>query len=149
MQKKEFYRKRAILFFSFFAIISSVMIGSSLYLRDKNIDQRSQASKLTISQPKVTENDPDQIPPQIINVPPQIAYLNEKYTYPIKIYDPDTENQDNIRITLEKGPDWLFLINNKLTGTPTGEQKETYKIILNLTDGKNEKKEIFYISTKD
>ncbi len=149
MQKKEFYRKRAIIFFSFFAVIGSAMIGSSLYLRNKNLDQRSQANEQKPWTKPIIEEDPDKIPPQIINIPPQVAYFNEKYTYPIKIYDPDTKNPDDIKITLEKGPDWLFLINKKLTGTPPDNQENTYKIILKLTDGKNEREEIFYISTKN
>ncbi|NMC08877.1 hypothetical protein GYA44_00920 [Candidatus Microgenomates bacterium] len=79
--------------------------------------------------------------PYITNSMPISAPVNEEYLFVVKMVDSNTDVNDLV-LSLEKGPSWLSLDENVLSGTPLESDKGTYKVSLRVSDGTNS-------STKD
>ncbi|MCA9731361.1 MAG: T9SS type A sorting domain-containing protein [Deferribacteres bacterium] len=53
-------------------------------------------------------------PPQFLSLPITTAYVDLSYKYTINVVDPDSN--DVVKLSLEKGPPWLTLMENVLQG---------------------------------
>jgi len=82
--------------------------------------------------------------PYIVNTAPVSAYIGEEYLFLINISDSDSDFED-LDISLLEGPSWLFLEDNSLVGTPSEDDKGTYKVSLKVSDGKNSSTKEGYI----
>lgn len=148
LEKKEFYKKRAVLFFTIFSLVAAGLIGTALYLREQNLDKRSKAyeeTKETSIKEEIKKKE--NLPPKVINIPSNMANVSQTYSYPVKVYDPDTPSSE-INISLENYPEWIEINNGIISGTPTSKDIGTYKIKIVISDGENKIFSEYYLKVK-
>ncbi|MCK9368773.1 hypothetical protein M0R04_02230 [Candidatus Dojkabacteria bacterium] len=86
--------------------------------------------------------------PTILNIAPTNAYVNERYSYILKIADEDTP-LDNLHVELSQSPDWLSINGLEIYGTPSYLDMKTTKVILKITDGTHVILDNFYILVQE
>ncbi|MBD3329105.1 hypothetical protein GF357_01270 [Candidatus Dojkabacteria bacterium] len=147
-KRGKFSKNRFVLFILLFMLLSGALIAVAVYTRFANLDNRSEASSdqgLEFAGDQESESNP----PELLNIPAKSVVEGEKYTFPAKIVDSDTEPA-NLELRLSEGPAWLYMTDdNILYGYPRQEHVGVHKIVLTVTDGKNVERNEFYIEVKE
>jgi len=82
--------------------------------------------------------------PEFTSSPVLTGKVGEQYMYNITVDDVDED--DELTITIEFGPDWLSLVSgNALTGTPLSGDEGDNAVILVVSDGQDETLQNFQI----
>lgn len=83
--------------------------------------------------------------PIVTNIAPTVAYIGKEYRYDVGIMDGDSSN-DDLKIEINEGPDWLRVNENTLLGVPSFYSKGEFKVVLKVSDEVNSTYTTFYIS---
>lgn len=146
-KREKFRRRRFAFFIVIFTLLSMVLIGVAVYLRFVNLDNRSKAAlgeKFTSPIEFEVKTDP----PEMLNIPPKLVEVGEKYSFPVRVIDPDSKKED-LDVRISEGPAWLHKKeNNIIYGYPKRDDIGIHKIVLTITDGKNVERKEFYIEVK-
>ena len=84
--------------------------------------------------------------PYITSVAPLSLKVDEFLEYEVIVSDLDTEEED-IEIYLEEGPDWMYIQESTVEGTPL--VAGTYKFIVTVSDGVNSSSQVNYILVEE
>lgn len=80
--------------------------------------------------------------PYITSVAPSAITVGEFLQYEVRVSDLDS-NDEEIRISLEEGPDWMYIQNDTVQGSPS--ELGTYRYVIKVSDGVNSTSQINYI----
>ncbi len=76
------------------------------------------------------------IVPYIVNSPSGVGYEGVEYVYDVMCSDSDT-SVDDLSLTLVDAPNWLFVEDMHIHGTPPVGSKGQYKLNVKVSDGEN------------
>jgi hypothetical protein len=80
--------------------------------------------------------------PYITSVAPSSVTVGEFLKYEVRVSDLDS-NDEEISISLEEGPDWMYIQNDTVQGSPS--ELGTYRYVVKVSDGVNSTSQINYI----
>ncbi|KUK77067.1 MAG: hypothetical protein XD93_0555 [candidate division WS6 bacterium 34_10] len=80
--------------------------------------------------------------PYIVSVAPASVKVGEFLQYKVRVSDLDS-NDEEISIVLEESPDWMYIQEGIVQGSPS--ELGTYKYVVTVSDGVNSTSQINYI----
>jgi len=140
-------KKSLQLFFVLFAVFTIVSVTIAVYFTPENsFDVRSNASDTKKIESKPSDNYEfgSSSLPKLINIPPSVVHVGEKYNFTMRISDTDTDIQD-IVVVIKKAPAWLIIDGFTLSGYPLVDTEEAEEVVLDISDGENLIEESFFI----
>ncbi len=111
-------------FITFVVVLVFGIVGSSLL---KDYKQKKYPEKF-VDESVAVETDYN-VFPQIVNVPSRSVELGDEFTFNPRIIP----SENNVKLNLLNGPDWMFFDGTRVFGTPT--EVETVSFILRLEQG--------------
>jgi hypothetical protein len=86
-------------------------------------------------------------PPILMNQNPSVINVGEEYSFFPRLSDEDSAGSD-LSVSILSGPSWLAYENGQLYGIPAQGDEGNAKVVLRLSDGKNNSDVPLYILVK-
>lgn len=132
---------RIFLFLILFGALSSIVIGFSILVEQKNREDKKGSGVVN------SENRSADIKhaPYVVNLPPVSVNVGERFEHRMVINDQDT-SLNAVSANLVEGPPWLtFKDKFLLGGVPESTLEGNVKVVVQISDGDNTVREEFYL----
>lgn len=119
--------RKVKIWMSVLMVLAILVVGLGLVFKDrsKNVQETEVLGRSNIASV-----------PYIVNSPEKVGYEGVGYVYDVICSDSDTQEKD-LMITLVDAPNWLFVEEKKIYGTPPVGSKGQYKLNIRVSDGEN------------
>lgn len=139
--------KQILIVCSIFIAINVIFVGSAFMIRNSFDNENADAASNSTTNDSTSSDSSDVNSPKLQNQYPSNATVGEEYTFFPKITDDDS-SANKLTFTVTDGPEWLKFDTGSLNGTPASSDIGSNKVVLKLSDGKNNTEIIMYILVK-